>query len=77
MRNRLNYSLLFLLLISNLRAQDLNPCGTLPVIDPWLVSWQAQREQMAFRSADTLYAGIQVHLVARNNGTGRFPPERL
>lgn len=77
MRNRLIYTALLLFSFFNLFAQDLNPCGTLPVLDPWLISWQAQRDQMAFRSADTLYAGIQVHLVARNNGTGRFPPERL
>lgn len=57
---------------------DLNRCGTPPHISPWLRHYAAHPEDFATaRSADTLLAGIQIHLVGRNNGTGYFSPEKL
>ncbi len=82
MHNRLIYTFLMLLPGLSLFAQEpdaatLQPCGAPPGIDPWLRAWQEHPEQLANRSTDTLYVGIQVHLVARNNATGRLAPERL
>jgi hypothetical protein len=57
---------------------ELAPCGTPPGISPWLLEYASRPEDFAaLRSSDTLYAGMQVHLLARNDGTGRLSPERL
>ncbi len=79
---------LFLLLIATLLSgvvsaqepfkNDVQRCGTAPVIDPWLRAY-AERPQdfVQQRSDDTLYVGLKVHLLAKDNGSGRFSPERL
>lgn len=78
---KLIYKILFLL-SSPLFAQEpdetaLGPCGAPPGISPWLREWQARPGDFPARSSDTLYAGIQIHLLARNNGTGRIATEKL
>ncbi|MCB9355686.1 MAG: hypothetical protein H6575_14040 [Lewinellaceae bacterium] len=56
----------------------LPPCGTAPGISPWLKDYASRpQEFVSARSLDTLYVGIQLHLLARDNGTGRFSPERV
>lgn len=56
----------------------LNRCGTPPHIGPWLRQYAAHPEAFAAaRSADTLLAAIQIHLVGKNDGTGHFGPEKL
>lgn len=78
MNKHLLFKALALVFPAFLHAQEPHPCGTAPVIDPWLLEYKQHPEQFASaRSFDTLYAGVQVHLVARNNGTGRFTVERL
>lgn len=57
---------------------SLEPCGTAPYTDPWLAEYLANPNTRTFsRTDDTLYVGMQVHLVARDNGSGRFTPSRL
>ncbi|MBK8558252.1 MAG: hypothetical protein IPL65_22090 [Lewinellaceae bacterium] len=74
----------FLTLIPQIgKAQDpsknsLAPCGTAPFTDPWLEHYlQRPGDFAASRSSDTIYAGMQIHLLRRNNGTGGIPAERL
>ena len=61
-----------------LGAQDplksaLHPCGTPPYTDPWLLEYLRHPQDFAqSRSDDTLYVGLQIHLLARDNGQGRF-----
>ncbi len=77
------FTLFFGLLVFSVFAQepfkyDLAPCGTPPGIDPWLKEYFARpQEFVAARSIDTLYVGIQLHLLAKDNGSGRFSPERV
>ena len=77
---------LFSLLLTSLTAtaqdpakSDLAPCGAPPALTPWLRAYQDRPQDFAAaeRSQDTLYAAMQVHLLARDNGTGRFSAERL
>ncbi len=56
---------------------ELAPCGTAPEIDPWVEQYRAFPQGFAESGADTLYAGVQVHLLARDNGSGRFSNDRL
>lgn len=79
-----NFLLPFLCLLTFcLQAQEplkheLSPCGTPPGIHPWLAEYITHPQDYVYdRSNDTLYAGVQVHLLAKDNGTGRFSPERL
>ena len=59
-------------------ASDAKPCGTPPFTDPWLVDFLENRDKYALsRTSDTLYIGMQVHLTARDNGTGRLRPSKL
>lgn len=80
---RLLLPLFFLLIISAaLPAQDpvksaLAPCGSPVGVDPWLRTFRQQGPTVADRSSDTLYAAVQVHLLASDAGTGRFSPGRL
>ena len=76
---------LFALLLSSLSASaqeplksELAPCGTPPGIAPVLRQY-AERPQdfVAERSSDTLLVGIQVHLLAKDNGGARISPDRL
>jgi len=57
---------------------ELSPCGTLPEIGDWLRAYKERPEDFVLsRSSDTLNVGIQIHLLAKDNGTGRFTAERL
>ncbi len=57
---------------------DLAPCGTPPGIDPWLKEYYAHPQNyVTARSIDTLYVALQLHLLAKDNGSGRFSPERV
>lgn len=57
---------------------ELAPCGTPPGITPWLRTYSGRPQDFTFeRSGDTLYAAIQVHLVAKDNGSGRISPDKL
>lgn len=82
MYKKLFYNLLLLLFSLTATAQEpadtpAGYCGTPPGVSAWLREWHDHPEQFAARSADTLYAGIQVHLLARNDGVGRISPEKL
>lgn len=82
MHKLLIYNLLFLFFTIPALAQEpdettLGPCGAPPGISPWLLEWHEQPEHFPARSSDTLYVGLQVHLLARDNGTGRLAPEKL
>ena len=73
----------FLLLCWTLQAQNepdknsLAPCGTAPEIDPIIKKFYANPQQFPENDADTLYVGVQIHLLANNNGSGRFSAEKL
>ncbi|MBU6342907.1 MAG: zinc-dependent metalloprotease [Bacteroidetes bacterium] len=56
---------------------DFAPCGTPPGISYWLQNYSQNTPFVADRNADTLYVGIQIHLLANDNGNGRFTTERL
>lgn len=56
---------------------DFSPCGTAPEKDRWLDDFLAGRIHIPDNADDTLYVGMQLHLLANNNGNGRFSPERL
>lgn len=57
---------------------ELARCGTPPGISPWLRDYSSRPQDFAVdRSSDTLYVGLQVHLLAKDNGVGRFAPARL
>lgn len=70
-------------LTQNLSAQnepskyDLAPCGTLPEKDRWLLDYIANGVDLPENADDTLYVGLQLHLMASDNGTGRFSAERM
>lgn len=80
MRNTL--TLIFIFSLSSLFAQEpaknmLEPCGTPAGISPWLRFYSDHKAEMEYRSNDTLWVGLQAHLLARDNGTGRFPFDRF
>lgn len=58
---------------------QLAPCGTAPYLDAWLRDFRANPEKFAAadRSSDTLWVAMKIHLLAKDNGVGRFSPERL
>ena len=57
---------------------ELAPCGTPPGIAPMLQAYRSNPGAfITERSSDTLLVGMQLHLLAQNNGTGRISPERL
>lgn len=74
---------LFLLCLTTLlSAQEINktqlgPCGSPTGLDPWLAQYTAHPGEFASRSDDPLYVGLQIHLVGKDNGTGRFATDRL
>jgi hypothetical protein len=53
------------------------PCGAPVGIDPWLQRYKSYPQDYGSRSSDTLVVAMQVHLVANDNGSGRFSTERL
>ncbi len=75
----------FVLLLCSLPASaqepsksELAPCGTPRGISPWLREYAGHPQDFAAdRSADTLYVGVQVHLLAKDNGAGRFATNRM
>lgn len=67
----------FLLAQTEKNKYDFAPCGTPTGIDPWLLRFQQHPQDYASRSQDTLVVGVQIHLLAKDNGTGRFTTERL
>lgn len=78
------YLFLSLLFTTPLLAQtephknDLAPCGTVSHIDPWLKKYLSDPQEFGFpENNDTLWAGLQIHLLANDNGVGRFGPDRL
>ncbi len=84
MTMQLKHYTFFLLLLTqcSLQAQepqkaDLFPCGTAPKLDPWLVKYQNNPMDFPEDSDDTLYVGVQIHLVGSNTGSGRFANDRL
>ena len=56
---------------------SLFPCGTAPKFDEWFLRYQANPGDFPEDNADTLYAGIQVHLLANDGGLGRFAFDKL
>lgn len=59
-------------------SSDLAPCGTAPDLAPMLLKYAERPQDFVLeRSADTLFVGLQIHLLARDNGSGRFSPDRL
>ena len=75
-------TLLLIALTTSLSAQDpaksqLGRCGSPTGLDPWLIKYTEQPGDFATRSDDTLYVGLQLHLVGKDNGTGHFPAELL
>ncbi len=77
---RIFTSLLFTLAATPIFAQEpskesLAPCGTLGVSD-WLREYRS-RPPVADRSEDTLWVALQPHLIAKDNGTGRFSAENF
>lgn len=75
--------LLSLLLLSPffLLAQDnayFNYCGTVPGLNlPFIDAFHARPEKFPARSSDTLWMGVQLHLLADDNGSGRVSGERI
>lgn len=56
---------------------DLAPCGTAPELDRWLLDYLEHGAALPDNADDTLYVGMQLHLLANDNGSGRFSPERM
>ncbi|MCC7244778.1 MAG: hypothetical protein IT269_03785, partial [Saprospiraceae bacterium] len=55
-----------------LSKYDLNPCGAPTGLDPWLLDYKRDKIFVEDRSSDTLYVAIQIHLLEKDNGVGRF-----
>lgn len=74
--------LLFLLATSSLYSQgefdknSVKPCGTVSHIDAWLKKYLASPESFP-ESSDTLWVGMQLHLLAKDDGSGRFGTAQL
>lgn len=56
---------------------DLSPCGSVEPVSEWLRAYLANPTDFPDFSNDTLYVGTQIHLLARDNGTGRFAASRV
>ncbi len=58
---------------------ELVPCGTAPFLDPRLREIRQHPEllEAAARSNDTLWVGMKIHLVAKDNGLARMSQNRL
>lgn len=56
---------------------DFAPCGAPPGIDPWLLRYHDHPQDYASKGADTLWVALQIHLVAKNDGSGRYSYDRL
>ncbi|MDX2136302.1 MAG: hypothetical protein SFV52_16075 [Saprospiraceae bacterium] len=57
--------------------EQLAPCGTISVMDPHTVQYLQQYGVAKPNLTDTLWVGLQIHLVAQDDGSGRFTAERL
>ncbi|MCC6282720.1 MAG: hypothetical protein IT262_19100 [Saprospiraceae bacterium] len=74
---------LLLLCLQTANAQEpsekaSSPCGTPPGIAPFLKAYHSNPNAfITERSSDTLLAGMQLHLLAKDNGIGRISTERL
>lgn len=52
---------------------ELAPCGTPAGISPWLKAYTSDPDMtLTERSEDTIWVALQVHLLGKNNGSGRF-----
>lgn len=57
--------------------EQVSPCGTPNGISPWLKAYKANQTPIfSERSEDTLWVALQVHLVGRDNGVGRYPYDK-
>lgn len=57
---------------------ELAPCGTAGGISPFLKAYHSNPNAfLSERSSDTLKVGMQLHLLAKDNGIGRIGTERL
>ncbi len=66
-----------LLMAQDRRKADLAPCGSPVGLDPWLIEYRKSPISVSDRSEDTLYIGVQIHLVGKNNGTSYFGNSKL
>lgn len=69
--------LLGVVLSLQLKAQELKPCGSPSFKSEWLKKYQKDPSKFDTRSGVTTYVPLKIHLVARNDGTGRFGHEDL
>lgn len=66
----------------SISAQDpqrsgLSPCATPEGVLPWLGDHARNHPAAADRFADTLFVGMQIHVLGKDDGTGYFPPSLL
>jgi hypothetical protein len=58
--------------------ESLAPCGTPGGMSPWLKQYKANLASIpSDRSEDTLWVAIQIHLLAKDNGAGRFANDKV
>ncbi len=75
-------TVLFLSFLCDLAAQEpprsaLAPCATPTGVLPWLQEYVRHTPAPSDRNNDTLFVGMQVHVVGKDDGTGYFPPSLL
>jgi hypothetical protein len=59
-------------------GEQVSPCGTPNGISPWLKAYKSNQVPVfSARSEDTLWVAVKVHLLARDNGAGRYPYEKV
>lgn len=69
---------LHLCVAQELSKNQVSPCGTAPEIAPFLRLYQSNSQAfLNERSSDTLLVGLQLHLLAQDNGIGRIATDRL
>ncbi len=56
---------------------DLFPCGTGPVLDPGTAAFLRANPYARPNLSDTLWVGLQIHLLGRDEGTGHLSAIRL
>ncbi|MFN0015958.1 MAG: hypothetical protein ACKVU2_15550 [Saprospiraceae bacterium] len=56
--------------------EDVAPCGTVSHIDPWLKKYLASPADFP-EGTDTLWVGMQLHLLAKSDGKERIGTEQL
>jgi hypothetical protein len=58
--------------------ENLAPCGTPVGISSWLKQYAANpNDRIESKTGDTLWVALQVHLLAKNNASGRFPYDKV